>query len=173
MEMRTTMPLPHSSQQGFLLIEVLIAIVVISFGLIGLAGLQAVGLQNNHTSYLRSMATQQAYDIADRMRANMGDITPGNGVAGGAYNNILSGTGADPGCSAGGCTAAQMATYDRFAWNTANALLLPAGSGTVAGTPSTLFTITVSWFEKCTVGEVSCVATSGTTTRNFVTSFVP
>ena len=69
-----------------------------------------------------------------------------------------------------------MALYDRYAWNTANALLLPSGDGTVVatldGTASTLFTITVSWSEKCAVTEAGCAA-DGTVARNFVTSFLP
>lgn len=169
--MNIAMPvLPRSSHHGFAMMEVLIAILVVSFGLIGLAGLQAVGLKNNRTSYLRSIATQQAYDMADRMRANMGDAA--SGVKGGSYNNIESGPGTDPGCSATGCNAANMALYDRYAWNTANALLLPSGDGTVKGTASTLFTITVSWSEKCAVTEAGCAA-DGTILREFVTSFLP
>lgn len=153
--------------QGFAMMEVLIAIVVISFGLLGLAGLQAVGLKNNQTSYLRSIATQQAYDMADRMRANRA------GVYTGSYDNIAAGTGSDPGCISAGCSTANMALYDRFAWNTANAALLPGGAGTVTGTgtPSTLYTIAVSWTEGCTTGETGC--TSGAITRSFSTSFLP
>lgn len=57
-------------QQGATLIEVLIAVVVLSIGLLGLAGLQATSVKSNHSAYQRSQATLLAYDIADRMRAN-------------------------------------------------------------------------------------------------------
>ena len=154
----------HFPEQGFAMLEVLITIVVISFGLLGLAGLQAVGLKNNQTAYLRSIATQQAYDMADRMRANF------TGVQAGDYNNI-SGVGANQACSSA-CTPAQLAAYDRFSWNTANAALLPGGSGTVLGSPATVFNVTVSWTEKCTTGEAGC-AGDGTVARNFVTRFMP
>ncbi len=55
---------------GFTLIEVLIAMLVLAVGLLGLAGLQATSLRNNQSAYNRSQATQLAYDLADRMRAN-------------------------------------------------------------------------------------------------------
>lgn len=147
------------------MLEVLIAIVVISFGLLGLVGLQAVGLKSNQTAYFRSLATQQAYDMADRMRANM------KGVAAGYYDNITA-TEADPGCVLSSCTSEEMSKYDRYAWYTANAALLPSGSGTVKGSRTTYFTITVSWTEKCTTGESGC-ASDGTISRYFPVRFLP
>ncbi|MCG5496890.1 type IV pilus modification protein PilV [Ectothiorhodospira variabilis] len=60
---------PHRSS-GVTLIEVLVALFVLSIGLIGIAALQASALQANHGSQLRSQATNLSYDIADRMRTN-------------------------------------------------------------------------------------------------------
>lgn len=59
-----------TTQHGFTLLEVLVAIVILSFGLLGLAGLQAIGLKNNHSAYLRTQANTLANDIFERMRAN-------------------------------------------------------------------------------------------------------
>jgi len=159
---------PASGQRGFALIEVLTTILVVSFGLIGLAGLGVVGLKNNHMSYMRSIATQQAYDMSDRMRANMAGVNAGN------YNSIT-GSATDPGCitNAGGCTAAQLATYDQFAWNAANAALLPSGAGTVTGSLSTNFVVTVSWTEVCTQGADAGCGSTGAITRSFSTTFMP
>ncbi|SFT66714.1 type IV pilus modification protein PilV [Pseudomonas marincola] len=65
---------PHlaisNMQRGVSLIEVLITLLVLSVGLIGLAGLQMVSIQANKSAYYRSQATLLAYDMADRMRAN-------------------------------------------------------------------------------------------------------
>jgi len=122
---------------GFTLLEVLIALVIFSFGLLALAALMAKGLQYNTSALHRSYASAQSYDIADRMRANRLGITAGN------YDSI-SGVGSDPGCIATGCTPAQMAQYDGWAWNSANAALLPSGSGSVT-TDGTTYTITVTW----------------------------
>ena len=55
---------------GFSLIEVLVALLILSIGLIGLAGLQNRGLRDNHSALLRSQAVQHAEDMLDRMRAN-------------------------------------------------------------------------------------------------------
>ena len=122
---------------GFTLLEVLIALVIFSFGLLALAALMAKGLQYNTSALHRSYASMQAYDMADRMRANQIGITDNN-------YNLISGAGTDPACITTGCTAAQMAQYDGWAWNSTNAALLPSGSGSVT-TDGTTYTITVTW----------------------------
>ncbi|WP_455207978.1 type IV pilus modification protein PilV [Kaarinaea lacus] len=127
-------------QAGFTMLEVLVAIVVLSFGLLGLAGLQADGLRNNTSAYMRSQATLMAYDMLDRMRANM------QGVENGDYNNLLSTTPSDPGCISTGCSVALMASHDAYEWSQKLAELLPSGQGHVTGTgQGSIFTITVMW----------------------------
>lgn len=56
------------TQAGFSLLEVLIALVVLSVGLLGLAAMQVRGLAYNHEAHVRSQATMLAYDMMDRMR---------------------------------------------------------------------------------------------------------
>jgi len=147
---------PYSFAQGFTLLEVLIAIVVLSFGLLGLAGIQAAGVRNTHSANLRTLAVQQAYDMAERMRANV------DGVNANAYDAIDSSTPADPSCITSGCTAANLAVYDHFAWNTNNGNMLPSGKGTVAAIASTTapnkaYVITVMWDDYRTgVTGVNC-----------------
>jgi type IV pilus assembly protein PilV len=64
----------HSAPvQGFSLIEVLVAIVVLSVGLLGLAALQVSGLRVGQSSFYRAQAAQFATDMADRLRANAGE----------------------------------------------------------------------------------------------------
>jgi type IV pilus modification protein PilV len=57
-------------EQGFSLIEILVAIVIICFGLLGVAGLLTTGLKNTHSSQYRTQASFLAYDMAERMRQN-------------------------------------------------------------------------------------------------------
>lgn len=60
---------PHR-QAGLSLLEVLIATVVLSAGLLGLAGLQIAGMKTTHNSYQMQQATWIVYDLLERMRAN-------------------------------------------------------------------------------------------------------
>ena len=110
------------SNAGFTLIEVLVAMVVLAVGLLGLAAVQATSLKNNQSAYFRSQATQLAYDITDRMRANK------VGVAAGNYNNQAA---TNNNCNTGTCTPAQMAGYDLARWNAELAAQLPSGEGVV------------------------------------------
>jgi type IV pilus assembly protein PilV len=142
--------------KGFTLLEVLVAIVILAIGLIGLVGLQTVSIKNNQTAYYRAIAIQQVYDMADRMRANLAGVSAGN------YNNITTTIPANPGCIAAGCSVANVAVTDQYQWNSNNAVLLPAGNGSVqcSGTcpPSAgdwVFDITVSWKERGETGATT------------------
>lgn len=117
-------------QSGFNLIEVLVALVVISIGLLGLAILQMTSLQQNQSAYYRSQATLLAYDITDRMRANMDEV-----AAGGYFIATASGA-VTSGCinylgSASGCTPEEMASNDIAEWQASLANELPEGDGRV------------------------------------------
>ena len=129
------------------MLEVLVAIVVLAFGLLGLAGLQADGLRNNTSAYVRSQATLMAYDMMDRMRVNM------QGVESGDYDNLLGTTPTDPACvsTTTGCTVAQMAQHDAFEWSQKLAETLPSGQGRVIGSGGgSIFSITVMWDDRRT-----------------------
>jgi type IV pilus assembly protein PilV len=67
-----------TGQQGFTLIEVLVAVLVLALGMLGMAGLQSYAVANTHSAYLRSQATILAYDMVDRMRANRQDAQIGS-----------------------------------------------------------------------------------------------
>lgn len=55
---------------GVGMLEVLIALLVLSIGVLGVAQLQGLSTRQNHDAYLRSQATFLAFSIADRMRSN-------------------------------------------------------------------------------------------------------
>ncbi len=68
---------------GVGLIEVLIAVVILAFGMLGVAALQAASLRNGQSALERSQATVETYAILDAMRANRAsaliglyDLTP-------------------------------------------------------------------------------------------------
>lgn len=137
--------------RGFTLLEVLIAIVIFSIGLFGIAGLQASGMRFTQGSQLRAVAVAQAEALADRMRANPAGVVEGH------YNlegDTLGGempTEFDVNCAAAVCNREQLAIYDLVTWNSpaaddapmeSNADMLPGGAGAVCidSTPNEEFT---------------------------------
>lgn len=122
---------------GFSLIEVLIAVLVLSIGLLGLASLQSTTVRFNHDAYLRSQATSLAYDMADRMRANRDEALAGT------YD--LDTFPAGP-AACGTIAGADVAARDLSAWQSALSCALPVGIGRILRTGSTV-TIGVSWDE--------------------------
>lgn len=135
-------PGQSASSGGFTLIEVLVALLVVSIGLLGVARLQTLAMRSTHGSHLRSQAVVLAYAMADRMRANNRGVRDASGNYVGFYNaaDDAPGTGdyqaaADAGCSEHGgvaaatCTVAQMAANDTFEWTRTLAQILPDGSG--------------------------------------------
>jgi type IV pilus assembly protein PilV len=150
---------PCCGQQGFTLIEILIAVLVLSLGLLGLAGLQASSLRYNSAAAARGQATFMAYDIIDRMRANKTAA-----IAGGYdtnYGTAPSSGGSDCQTAGAGCSAAAMADYDLNQWRctlgkwTSNAFcntlginrgLLPDGDGAISRVGNVV-TVRVRWTE--------------------------
>lgn len=114
--------------QGLSLIEVLVAIVVISLGLLGAAGMQASGLRTSNGAMYRVKAAQLANDMADRMRANLGD----------ARNYTLALGAAAP-------SGTRVVDLDRQDW-LQKLRELPGGDGDIAIDLATnTVTITVQW----------------------------
>jgi len=134
----------NKRQRGTTLLEVLVSVLVLSIGLLGVAGLQTYGLRYNQSAYLRSQATILAYDMVDRMRSNS------NGVASGFYNSVSTATlPTDPNCISTGCTSQQLANHDIREWGNyfvGTQAVLPSASGSVSRNGNT-FTVIVSWTE--------------------------
>lgn len=112
---------------GATLIEVMIALVIMSIGLLGLASLQLTGISSNSNSEKRTQASIVANDLIERMRANPAGVTAGDYAA--VNYTTIDCTTPPASCqtlSAGavGCTSAQMANYDAFtSWCNASTLL--------------------------------------------------
>jgi len=98
-------------QSGFSLIEVMIAALVISIGMLGIAGLQLVSMKGSHQSYMRHQATFLVQDVMERMRANPSQLSVYDAFdtdTGGSFNCP-----ATKDCNAGTCNAAQIVAYDK------------------------------------------------------------
>ncbi len=160
-----------NKQAGFTLIEVLISAVLLAVGLLGVAALQTTATKLTYEANLRAKAVLLAYDMVDRMRANMdySNITS-SGVQFYPFYNGIDTTqnytnqncSQDDGTpSATGCTQQQMAQYDAWRWAQDIQAALPDGVGTVkqqinlAGNP--FYTIKITWDDLGTATDVDTV----------------
>jgi len=164
---------PIKKCRGVGLLEVLVAMVVVSFGVLGLAGMQLTGMKHSAGGYTRSKAVLFAEDMVARMRLNP------VGVNAGAYDDFDSNS--DVNCAVMpttycqtyptsttakvnglACNATQMAAFDmfsascgsRFSNNADNGLIDELGGGqmeiTCDDTPCTVdsyYTVVVRWNE--------------------------
>ena len=113
----------HQKQKGVGLIEILLAVVVLSIGFLAAARMQVEGMQANQVALFSSQANFMLRDISDRMRANP------RGVEDGAYDNMSTMTNANlPNCITAqtACSPAQLAQADLYAWR--SKLYAPPGS---------------------------------------------
>jgi type IV pilus assembly protein PilV len=141
---------------GFTLIEVMVALIVISVGLLGIAGMQGLALSSASSARMRSLASIEAASMAATMHTerdfwsvNVGTWT----VAGTTFTDStgLLPVGAD--CTSTGtvpCTAAAVASFDLQNWANALSAVLPDPQATIScpnGTPPMSCTITIQWAE--------------------------
>ena len=113
--------------RGFALIEVLVAVVVLAIGVLGASAMQLTALRVRHESMLMSNAAQMASAMADRLRANPGQIGP-------VYLTLDYDAGAEPApampatlCWSGGCDSGAVAGADVYDLKRQVAAQLPAG----------------------------------------------
>jgi len=121
--------------RGFSLIEVLIAVLILGIGLLGVASLQVVGLQNNQGAYVQSQATTLAYQITDAMRANR------QAAVGGSYNI---------GMGANAPTGTSVAAQDLQDWVFNVRELLPDGQGAIRVTANGEVRVQIRWLDERT-----------------------
>jgi len=123
---------------GFSLLEFLIALLIVSFGLLGIAAIIANSMKDNQSSYARTQAVVLAGDIIDRMRANRGTdadrmVTPYISP----YNLTM---------AAGKPACDTVPNCDLNAWRTALADAFPSGTGSVNVHQTTrTVTVVVQW----------------------------
>lgn len=101
-----------SKQSGFSLIEVMIAALILSIGILGVAGLQIIGMKGTQHSYMKQQAASIIYTLTERMRANRQGVIDGSYLVDG--DNPVNCGSAAPGCngSTANCSAANIAAFD-------------------------------------------------------------
>lgn len=152
---------------GFSLIEVLVALVIVSVGLLGLAAMMQAGLSDNHTAELQTLAAIDTENLTELMRANMTGVLDGDYVIANLPTNApanLCRTVTAP------CTPTEEAQADL--WNFARTLRanLPNPQATVQCvgpcSATTPYLVTVSW-------SVANGAHSAEETVNYSTIYQP
>lgn len=124
-------------QAGVSMVELLVSLLIFTFGMLGLAGLQTRTLTFNQSSLFRSQASALTDDILDRMRSDRNNATLGRwdvaiGTASSAMSNTL------------------FYEIDSKDWKTQVEALLPSGKAsivteTAAGADAGVVTITIQW----------------------------
>lgn len=154
-------------QFGLGIIEVLVALVIVSFGVLGMAGLQLTGMKHSTDGFNRSKALMLTENLATRMRINRTGVLNGDYI--GIRDASACGTKPVPYCQAyngvdaQACTVEELAAFDLFSvacgdWgstgaNAGIAGMLPAGAqlevvcSTATCGPASTYTLSVSWSE--------------------------
>ncbi len=149
--------------------EVLVALAVLSIGLLGMAGMQLFSLKSNQSAYYQSQASYFAYDLIDKMRANPVGFNNGN-YDSGLTNIPASITNCQT--TTATCTPAQLARYELTQWKCALGSyendsicvtpldlnsVLPAGDGSAVRNGNDV-AVTVQWTEGAALESVMVMA---------------
>ncbi len=117
-------------QTGTSLIEALVAMVVLSLGLLGLAGLQLHAMKTAQGAHLRAQAAEHAYDMIDRMRADRDNARAGK------YKLTM---------GAAAPNEDTLAARELGTWRALVARTLPDGDASIAMPDTQTVIITIQW----------------------------
>jgi type IV pilus assembly protein PilV len=109
-------------QSGVAMLEVLVAILVLSVGMLGMLGLMLNGMKLTTTSTFRSIATQEAIVMVEIFRASVPALEHYDNPTVSTTNSCL---------ATAGCLQPNMAGTELALWKNQLAAVLPAGDGTV------------------------------------------
>lgn len=130
-------------QQGVSLVESMIALLVISIGLLGIAALQITSMKQNNSAMHHSQAVWIGYNIADRIRANFSQFDSYAGINTGGSGSM------SQGCISGACSAAAMVASDAADWASVMQKL-PAGLGIISSPNAGELLIKILWDDEGT-----------------------
>ena len=153
-----SMASPKQDQTGSSLVEVLVALLLLSFCLLGLARLMAGNLRSHTESVIQANLNLLANDALGRIRANPSEL-PGSG-AGNGYQFTASWSAQQgnmeaapsPNCIASGCTNAERAAFDLWQLRSNARARLPQGAMSLASTSNSTtnsgWILSLYWFDK-------------------------
>lgn len=125
-----------SRQRGFSLIEVLVAVLIFSIGLLGLASLMVMSTRSNQSAYMRTQVAFLAQSMADRMSANPVGVWKGD------YNTTYPNSTTQTCNATTGCSPAALANYDQQMWSAQLKTFLSNPSATITCKNPTAYTPT-------------------------------
>lgn len=137
-------------QRGLGLIEALIALLVISIGLLGISALQLTGMQQSASAYWHSKAVWISYEMIDRIYANS---PAGTTDIFNQYDGIDTDAGPSGDCQSAPCSQAEMIQADAADW-AALVDTLPNGRGVITNSATNTLQVSVMWQDSS--GESNC-----------------
>lgn len=142
------------------MLEVLITLIIILLGVLGMAGMQMLAINNTQIARTHSLAAILASSLVAEMQVNepywsiSTTSTTVTGTNGGLWSDTTLGdsglNGLTVDCKTAACARNEMAAFDLKAWGKDVATLLPTGTGTVTcnGAHPNICTVWVTWNEK-------------------------
>lgn len=163
-------------QQGIGMTEVLVTLLVMTIGLLGVAGLMLHSMKTSHSNYFKTQAMFATQDLIGRMRSNLVGVRDGNYNL---TNRVASGND----CIQNECTPTELAQWDLAEWAKlvgmdssaagSSTLGLPEASATVSQntTDQERYIITINWVEKkgCEKNAEGCTEANETVNDNYRT----
>lgn len=145
--------------RGVTLIEMMVAILVLSIGMLGIAGLQAATSKYKINTWARSSVSTLLSDISERVRINpdaAGTSFASEGVAATSEYLIAANWATQQAdalsitknCETAVCTSSERATYDLLIWRQRVRESMPQGAALISGNRRNGLDITMMWFDK-------------------------
>lgn len=151
-----------AEQRGFSLLEAIVAFLVVSIGMLGIASLQMLSLKAGYTARVHTMVVIKAEEMFERIRNNPIALDPTN-AASASYESDIVDSGVNNGCNDSSgtavlCTYAEIARDDIYNWKadlrnslyfgdnntTASIVVVPRS----AANPTATVNITIYWQER-------------------------
>jgi type IV pilus assembly protein PilV len=145
---------------GASLLEVLIAIVIMSFGLLALAGMTTASLQYSKIAQFQTIGIQLSVDVADRMRANSDGFVANSYNKTTPYSSVTAAITVPTCAVAAACTPAEIASIDLAQWRNALRTSMPGGDAFVRRDTANPLAVDI-WIMWTDVGLATNLAANG------------
>jgi type IV pilus assembly protein PilV len=160
---------PKSLSRGVTLIEMMVAVLVLSIGLLGIAGLQAATSKYKVNTWVRASSATLVSDLSERIRVNpdvAGSSFATNGVDSTSEYKISAklenlraeSLAISKNCETTACTGSERATFDILTWRQRVRESMPFGEAWLSGDRKSGFIVNLMWFDKERVDENGTLA---------------